>query len=172
MYVKIIKVTLLLLSLGNVVWAQEANIDEPIHLSSDRLDVDEAMGQSIYRGNVLFRQGSTKLWADQLVLKSEGFDALERIVATGKPARFEFVSAAEDLTQGQAQKLIYLSQKGVLILEGEASLNQAGNQFSSHRIQYDNVRRTVQASKGQDDQQRVNVVIQPKPNTATEIDQP
>ncbi len=168
MYLKIIKTTILLLALSNVVWAQESNnMAEPIHLSSDRLDVDEAKGHSIYSGNVVFRQGTTKLWADRLTLKSEGFDALQRIVATGKPARFEVLSdAAGDIVQGQAQRLIYIVPEEIVILEGAARLEQNDNHFSSFRIQYNNLSRKVVASKGKGDDQRVNVVIQPRPATA------
>lgn len=140
--------------------------DQPIYIESDSLKIDDLKGVSTYQGNVLFRQGSATLHADALVIHSRDRKEVERIVASGKPARFE--QKAEDGGRealGEARRIEYVAPRSLVILDGDASFRQGDNEFAGNRIEYEVEQRVVRAGKaatpgGQEG--RVKIVIQPR----------
>lgn len=146
-------------------WALSSDRDQPMRIEADRLDIDDAKGVSVYRGNVIVRQGTLELRADELraYRAAGGRRTLERIVANGKPATFkQRPDGAQEDIHGSATQLEYHLAAERLILQGTAHLQQAGDEFSSNRIEYEVGIQQVKAAQGAGGEERVQVTIQPR----------
>lgn len=143
--------------------ALESDRYQPIHVQADRLELDNRLGISTYRGNVVLEQGSLRLEADVLVVHRKG-DALDRLEAEGRPVRFrQLPDGSTEMIEGEARRLEYRAAQDQLLLQGTASVRQAGNLFSGERIEYDIVKSRVRASGQTDDGDgRVRAIIQPR----------
>ena len=134
---------------------------EPVTIEADSAMLDERKGQSIYTGHVIITQGGLQIHADEVTVYTEE-DALQRIVASGEPARFRRQRAGEKEIHGEARRLDYRAAGEHLLLQDQAWLTQGGNRFSGQRIEYDMPRERVTAAQAEDGSQRVRVTIQPK----------
>lgn len=145
---------------------------EPIYIESDRLEIDEARGLSIYRGNVHFRQATTHVWADEVMVYVDDQQTVEKIEAEGRPARFHQYPAVDvEELQGEALSIVYRAAEGFVVLEGDASLMQEKNKFAGNRIEYDADKRVVRAGQQEPGESgRVQVVIQPRAKTPPQPD--
>ena len=156
------------LALLLIISAQTAAFDDrqPIHIESDSLDIDDVRGISIYRGNVELRQGEGRMWADQMTLYTTVEQALDKIVAEGGPARFKDHTDKGDEINGAALRIEYYAMQQMLVLDGEAHLEQNNNEFFGNRIEYEVNSRVVRAglAAGDDanDKGRVRTLILPK----------
>ena len=136
---------------------------EPIYIESDSLKIDDAKGISTYKGNVVFRQGPDSLRADELVIYAEQRQELKKIVATGKPARFDHqAELVEERSWGEAENIVYEAQLSRVVLNGDARFQQGDNQFSGNRIEYDADKKLVKAGKSDASEGRVQIVIHPR----------
>jgi len=136
---------------------------QPIFIESDSLKIDDAKGISVYKGRVVFRQGPDSLKADELVIYAEQRQQLKKIIATGKPARFEHqAEQAEERSWGEAESIVYEAQTSRVVLNGEARFQQGDNQFSGNRIEYDADKKLVKAGKDGAGEGRVQIVIHPR----------
>jgi len=136
---------------------------QPIFIESDSLKIDDAKGISVYKGRVVFRQGPDSLKADELVIYTEQRQELKKIIATGKPARFEHqAEQAEERSWGEAENIVYEAQTSRVVLNGNASFQQGDNQFSGNRIEYDANKKLVKAGKDEAGEGRVQIVIHPR----------
>lgn len=157
----------LILSLAIISVAQaQMDSEQAIYIESDSLDIDDTRGVSTYRGNVQFKQGANQLWAEKVVIHSRERSELDKIVATGKPARFRQAPAPgkDQETNGEANQIEYHALQGVVVLDGAARLSQGDNVFTGNRIEYETEKRLVRAGKAANAQKpgRVQVVIQPR----------
>lgn len=146
-------------------WGLSSDRDQPMRIEADRLDIDDAKGVSVYRGNVVVRQGTLELRADEIraYRTPGGRRALERIVANGKPANFkQRPDGAQEDVRGSAVQIEYYFTPERLILQGNARLQQAGDEFSSHRIEYEIDVQQVKAAQGAGGEERVRVTLQPR----------
>lgn len=170
MWLNAIRAVALVLALLPLAHAQDDS-EQPIYIESDSLDIDDARGISVYRGNVQFRQGGNQLWADEVKVYSKDRRELDKIIATGKPARFHQSPAPgkEQETNGEAEHIEYQSVQGIVILDTHARLTQGENIFTGNRIVYETERRVVRAGKAADEKVpgRVQVVIQPRKKSDT-----
>ncbi len=139
---------------------------QPIFIESDSLKIDEAKGISTYKGSVVFRQGPDSLKADELVIYAEQRQELKKIIATGKPARFDHeAELADERSWGEAENIVYEAQTSRVILKGKARFQQGDNQFSGNRIEYDADKKLVKAGKNGGGEGRVQIVIHPRKNS-------
>ncbi|MCA9916224.1 MAG: lipopolysaccharide transport periplasmic protein LptA [Anaerolineae bacterium] len=152
-----------LVMLLTAVQAEETQQEEPIYIESDSLKIDDIQGISIYRGNVVFRQGPDTLKADELVIHTDQQQEIRKVVATGKPAHFDHAAELpEDAAWGEAHTIEYYAQDALVVLNGDARFEQASNQFTGNRVEYTTDKKVVKAGKNVADEGRVQIVIQPK----------
>lgn len=149
---------LLLAIQAPVALALETDRDQPIELAADSVDIDEARGTSVYRGDVDLRQGSMRLRADVVTVHQQGRKP-SRIVAEGGPVRFE-QSSSEGPVKGEANRLEYEVDSENLVLSGNALLVQGQDSMRSDRIVYDRVKSVVKAGAAAQGKQRVRISIQ------------
>lgn len=152
------------LCLSAASFTLQSDRDQPINISADNLKYDGNSGTTIYQGNVKLKQGSIKLNASGVTVRTREDGKLVSITATGKQAYFEQKPKPDkDTIQGYANKIIYTTADNKIQLLGEAKLQQ-GNQLKmeSDQLEYLIDQEQLQANKGNNkSSSRVNIVIPP-----------
>ena len=155
----------LFLALPGLLLALESDSQQPTYIEADRVEIDDAKGISIYRGNVILTQGTIHLASDILtVYNAEG--ETERYVADGEPARYkQTMDESQKELVATALKIEYQLARQIVTLTKDAHVTQNDDEFHGDRIVY-NMRTTqVQASSAPNTGGRVRMVIQPRDTT-------
>lgn len=153
--------TLLLSMVINNAAALEADKNAPILIEANQVAMAEKSGVSTYSGDVKLEQGSIKITAESIVVYTNE-KKLQRIIATGKPALFSQLPNPESQrVQASANQVEYVSINGMLILLGNAKMQQGSNLFSGNKIEYDTTNNILTAKASAKSTQRVKAVIQP-----------
>ncbi|GAB4254575.1 MAG: lipopolysaccharide transport periplasmic protein LptA [Methylomicrobium sp.] len=145
------------------VHALKSDADQPVYIDSNAATYDDNTGVSIYTGNVVSTQGSLKVWSDKLVVYFKNGD-VDKLVATGKPARFQQTPDNGGDITGKALTGEYYPKQNLLILIKEAVVWQEGNTYASDIIRYDSKNSIVKAGEQESDAKRVRVILKPKSN--------
>jgi lipopolysaccharide export system protein LptA len=161
--INIISLALAIFTLSSVSHSLPEDSEKEIFIASDSASLDKPQGELIYLGNVELTQGTLNIQADKVtILRNE--NGLEKVIANGKPARFEQVlSANEDKTQAFGETIIYHTSIKELTLLKNAGLKKQGNEFSGEKIVYLIQEQRVKADSPQPEE-RIRMVIQPKMN--------
>jgi len=138
--------------------ALESDKEQPIELAADSVDIDEAKGMSIYRGDVDVQQGSMRLRADVVTVHHDKRKP-SKLVAEGRPAKFQQRSDKGPI-KGEAKRLEYKINSENLILIGDAVVTQGKDSIRSDRIVYDRVKSVVKAGAAAKGKQRVHISIE------------
>ena len=153
---------LFLLLLPFTVMALSTDKQQPINIEADWVDINKKKGTSVYKGKVIITQGSIRIDSDiATVYRNE--KGVEKIIATGKPAKFKQRpdNESEDI-RGEGKRLEYFSAQDKLHLYEKAVLWQHKDVFTGDRINYDTKQHVVRATgKPGDSRERVRVTIQP-----------
>jgi lipopolysaccharide export system protein LptA len=108
---------------------------QPVEITSDRLDLDQAAGSAVFTGGVKVGQGVLRLAADRVeVFYDEGGEqsgTVRRMVATGNVTLSNGEEAAE------AERATYEVATGLVEMEGDVLLTQGQNALSSERLSID-----------------------------------
>lgn len=152
---------LILTSYSSVGLALKSDSEQPIYIDSNAATYDDNAGVSIYTGNVVSSQGSLKVWSDKLVVHFKDGD-VDKLVATGKPARFQQTPDSGGDITGKALTGEYYPKQNLLILIKEAVVWQDGNTYASDIIRYDSRNSIVKAGDQESDAKRVRVILRPK----------
>jgi len=139
--------------------------NQPMYVEADRADIDDKRGVSVYRGNVKITQGTLQLTAAELTVHSKGGDIVKAI-AVGQPATYRQRPDGKDQdVEAEALRMEYFAVEQKIILLDKAQVRQAGDTFSSDKIDYDIGNDTVKAGAGSPSD-RVRITILPKAKTA------
>jgi lipopolysaccharide export system protein LptA len=115
---------LLLTTSGAAAWAEKADRGRPMTLESDQPCTVSLLKQtSVCSGNVVISQGTLQLRADRLELREtpEGYQMAVAIGSAAKPATYrQKRDGADEVVEGQAQRIDYDSRAGTLRFEGAA----------------------------------------------------
>ncbi len=150
---------LLLLLISPQLLALSTDRDQPMQLEADHAKINDKTGVHVYTGNVVITQGSMRITADHLTLKTVDGDISEA-VALGKPATYKQRPDDKDQdVEATSLRMEYYATDGKLILIDSAKVWQGQDTFTSERINYDIDRDIVNAGTGQD---RVRITLQPK----------
>jgi len=143
---------------GQQALALDPNSMEPIEIESDLVIFDDQKGYSKYSGNVIVKQGKTRLEAEEIMVRVVNRQIVS-IDASGKPAHF--VDFTQRETHGYAESINYVTKTAQLTLHGHAKLNQQDHFFSGDKILYDTHNKAVQASGNKSEGERVRIQFQP-----------
>ncbi|MEN8107208.1 MAG: lipopolysaccharide transport periplasmic protein LptA [Pseudomonadota bacterium] len=152
-----------LLCMPLIVTALDSDRDQPIHLESDKADLDEQKGINIFTGNVHLRQGTMHLRGDIMtVYVVDG--SIDRAEINGSPATFVQRPEGKDKDMhATASRMEYHASDERIILLGEARVRDAeGNDFRSDRIIYHVGNNTVNAGGDTGTGSRVYITLPPK----------
>ena len=140
--------------------------NETIRGSADNLTVDQKNGIATYTGGVKIQQGSLVISADSIVIHTNPDSSVEKMIATGSPARFQQQPEKEQgVVSAAAKQITYTPHTEHLVLIEDASVEQNGAVMSGPHIDYDLVKEVMKAagSNGASgDGQRIEIVIPPK----------
>lgn len=155
------------------VSALQSDREQPIQIASDSADIDNKNGISIYRGNVIITQGTTKLTGDIISIYSQN-QQIQKIVSQGgeKQAYFEEEQNATNLLKAWGQTIQYHIDSNKVELIKQARLEQKDNIFTGDIIEYNKQNQTVNATAGSDQGRRVEIIIQPRQRKDLQPSQP
>ena len=115
-----------------------ASVDrtQPVEITSDRLDLDQAAGTAVFAGGVKVGQGTLRLSADRVeVFYVAGTDGaagqVQRLVANGNVTLSNGTEAAE------ADQATYEVLAGTVDMQGDVLLTQGRNALSSQKLRID-----------------------------------
>lgn len=148
------------------LWALPSDAQQDLEFESDgwRWDKNGAM---VYEGNVTLQQGSMKIKADKITIhRGEGKRA-SKVIAIGKPAHFQQIPELNaQPVIAEADRLEYEVDKEILMLLGDAELDQEGSSLnlSANTIEYDVKNGSFRAAsnvEGNETKKRVRMVVPP-----------
>ena len=158
--------TISMLSLSATAFALSSDRNQPISLVADKATYSEATGVTTYTGNVIIEQGTMKLQASSIVAQLNKSKQISTITATGGPAKFQQqVDSAKGVARGEAQKIVYNAETGIINLIGNAYLYQDGASIRSSTLKYSMNKGDVEASGSSNttgsSKGRVQIIIPP-----------
>jgi lipopolysaccharide export system protein LptA len=140
--------------------------NETIRGSADNLTVDQKNGVATYTGSVKIQQGSLVISADSIVIHTNPDSSVEKMIATGSPARFQQQPEKDQaIVTAAAKQITYTPDNEHLVLIEDASVEQNGAVMSGPHIDYDLVKEVMKAAGSTDASgggQRIEIVIPPK----------
>jgi len=163
---KILLASLMLLSQN--IWGLESDRDQPIHIKADQITVNEKQGVSFYQGNVQFTQGSLRVNGDDVTVFLHD-DVLSKVIVIGNPATLvQQPDHRQNPINAKAIRMEYDAKKEIVYLIENAEVQQGPNSFAGNYIEYDTRYSVVSARKGETDDSRVHVIINPPKNKGEE----
>ncbi len=150
---------LLLISIPLTAQALAGDVDKPIEVEADSVEMDEGKGTSTYKGNVVLTQGSIRLTADKItVVQHDNKSDIIKVV--GRPAKLtQKASKGKKAVHGQSKRMEYSVDSDILYLMGNAMLKQDKDTFKSDRIAYDRKKSLIKGGSSAKGKQRVKVTI-------------
>lgn len=145
-------------------WALPSDRNQQISLVADRATYSEQSGVTTYSGNVVIEQGTMRLQADSIVAQLNANREISTITANGRPAKFQQqVDAKKGLARGEAQKIVYNAQTGIITLSGSAYLVQDGASIRGSTLRYSMNKGDIEAtgSSSASGKGRVQIIIPP-----------
>lgn len=140
--------------------------NETIRGSADNLTVDQKNGVATYTGSVKIEQGTLKITADSIVIHTNADSSVEKMIATGNPARFEQQPEKDQgVVTAAAQQITYTPNNERLLLVENASVEQNGAVMSGPQIDYDLLKEVMKAAGkngATGSGERIEIVIPPK----------
>ena len=156
-----------LLSVSAMALPSDRN--QQISLVADRATYNDKTGVTTYSGNVVIEQGSMKVQAGSIVAQLNQSKQMSVITATGSPAKFQQqLETNRGIARGEAQKIVYNAETGIINLIGNAYLYQDGASIRSSTLKYSMNKGDIEASgasgAGNKDNKRVQIIIPPAAN--------
>ncbi len=154
---------LIIAALAAPVMALPDDSQQPITIQSDTAEqTSNKKGEvTVYKGSVVIIQGSMRLEGSKVIIFSKN-RSVNRVIATGKPARFQQQSGINDSpVKAYGNRIEYHVTSDNIVLLYNAGIYQDQSTVSGQRIDYNIVTERIKA-KGKDDKStRVHMVLEP-----------
>jgi len=149
-----------LLSLA--VQARNGDSDDPLRINARSVEANEKTGTAIYLGNVILEQGNLSIRADRLEVRSRQ-NQTEYVVATGQPVKLRQLSDGQsEEIQAEAKKVEYHVISRKVDMFGDVTLRQGTDLFTGQALHYDINEKRLSATGDDNNDGRIQVIIQPK----------
>jgi len=134
--------------------------ENEIHIEADKVEMDEKSGTSSYIGNVKLSQDNLTIHAETLTVYADK-SSLSKIIAIGKPARFDQAATAKspNPVSAEAKRIEYNAIALSLKLTSNVELRHGENRFTGEKVQYD-IRNNIMKASGDENKKRVQAIIQ------------
>ena len=159
---------LLLSSHAALSYAERADREKPIQITSDRAKVEDHTQTSTFEGNVRVRQGTLLIEAEKIVVTQDKQGA-NQITATGQLAHFrQKRDGVNEYAEGFAERIVYDSAAEMANFYGQARVKREGDDVRGEHIVYNTKTGVFQVFGSNEqkpstpDQGRVTITIQPK----------
>ncbi len=124
------------------------DLNQPAILEADHMELDLRNGVRVYRGNVVFRQGTIRLDCDVLTTHFED-DELQQGMCVGSPGKFrQGLENSRDDFAGQAMEITLEGAENRVILRHQATVTQGQNTISGTVITYDMTTERIAVNQG------------------------
>jgi lipopolysaccharide export system protein LptA len=159
---------LLLLVWSNLLYAENADRDKPIHLESDRVVVDDAKQVSVFDGEVELTQGTIRIRAEKVVVTQDK-QGFKHCTATGHLANFRQKQEGTDqYIEGYGERIEYDTRDEVVDFYVQARVKRDQDDVQGDHIEYSTLTEVLKvfgdpAHANDPNKGRVHAVIQPKP---------
>ena len=141
--------------------ARDTERRDALNVRAATVNVDEKTGIAVYRGNVVMTQGSLRLEADRLEVRTDKNRRLQTMIATGRPARLRgFTENREEELKADAERVVFQAAKREIEMSGNAWARQGADEFRADHIYYGIDEKQLVANGGPDG--RVHVIFQPR----------
>ncbi len=153
-------------------YAEKADREKPINLEADKVTLDDNQKVSVFEGNVILTQGTTKITANKITVRQDK-QGNQNATALGKPATFRTKrDGVEEYVDGSAERVEYDAKTDKVELFTNAWLRRDKDEVRGNYVSYEGTTEFYQALGGGTPSAsstapgRVTVVMQPKPKTA------
>ena len=103
---KLVIIFTLLIS-NTFLYAEKADRDKPIEIEADTMTVDDAKSTSIYSGDVILKQGTLLIRADELIVRQDK-QGFQHSTSLGNPTTFkQKIEGSSEYIQGKALRIEY-----------------------------------------------------------------
>ncbi len=152
------------------VLAAGSDRQQPVHLRADRIDIDKKTGVSLYRGHVLFTQGTLRLTAARATARHRG-NELETVTAEGAPVTFRHrPEGSEEFIEGDAERAVYTAPTRRVDLYKTVTVRRGRDIFRAAVLHYDIESESLIAES--DAERRVYVALVPRAGKPLPGDKP
>jgi lipopolysaccharide export system protein LptA len=160
--------TLLLLLIAPVCFAEQADRDKPVHIEADQVLVDDAQQISTFIGNVQLTQGTMVIRGDKIVVvqDQEGF---KHGTAYGKTASFrQKREGLDEYVEGYGERIEYDTRAETVDFYVKARVKRNLDEVRGEHITYNQKTDIFQVNSGgtsspEAQPKRVRAILQPKP---------
>ncbi len=115
--------------------ALKDDIEKPVHINADSVLFNKAKGLAVYEGNVTIVQGTLDIRAAKIEINAVN-NEISKITANGSPVSFQQKMDDGKFAKGQANRVIYQVKEKRIVLDGNASISQNNDKFTSNHIEY------------------------------------
>lgn len=168
-FLKQVGISASLVLISASVFALPSDRSQPISLVADRATFNEKSGTTTYSGNVIIEQGTMKLQAATITAQLNKNKQISVITANGSPAKFQQqTDQSRGMSRGEAQKIVYNAETGIINLIGNAYFYQDGGaSIRSNTLTYSLNKGDIEAvGSSSGGTKRVQIIIPPS-NTKT-----
>jgi lipopolysaccharide transport protein LptA len=124
-----------------------------------RMELEDSTWQ--FSGNVIINIGAGRIECDSADLFFDDF-RLQRAVVTGTPAIYNLRRAgSDDVTHGEAGRLQYDVDAGIIEFSEQATITEGGNQISSNMLVYNIAEQRIKADSSGAEDGRVRITYTP-----------
>ena len=162
---------LLLLLTAVSAHAEKADKDRPTEIEASRMSADDVRRMNIFEGNVVLVKGSMRVQADRIVVRQDA-EGYQYATADGKPVRFRQKQDPRPpekegrWLEGEALRIEIDERASTVKLFENARVNRGGDEVAGNYILVDQTSEFFSVSAGKGSDERVKMVIQPKPPAA------
>lgn len=159
--------------------AERGDLDKPVNLEADRVDLDDGRKEATFEGNVTLTQGTLMIKADKIIVKQDE-SGFQYGIAYGKPAYFrQKREGFDDYIEGFSERLEYDGRADKMQMFTNARIQRGSDEVRGDYISYNAATEFFQVIGGGktvatpgNPQGRVRAVIQPKPKPGSEASPP
>lgn len=147
--------------------AVASDAEAPLTVEAATMEADRAREISIFQGDVRIEKGGILIEAQEARLRaSEG--QVQEGTLIGTPVRFRQQPETGAVIIGEARRIEYDALNRIVILTGNAWVNQGSDEVRGESIRYDLDARKVLATSDKSTPERVRLIFQPKQKTTTD----
>lgn len=113
-----------------LAYGLDNDTEQPATLDADDMEMDFNSGVRVYRGNVVFRQGSIKMTCDELTTHFSSDGDLDEAICVGRPGQFkqrpegqtdDMVGTANSITLNRVNDLVTLKSRAKVV-QGDSTI--------------------------------------------------
>ena len=151
------------LILAHTGFALPADKTQPVNLKANSADLNQQTHHGVYMGDVEFDQGTTHLRAAMATTEGNEKNQLTKAVATGNKENqahyWTLTALNKPPMHAFADTIYYYAARHLILLTGNARIEQGDNSFAAPNIRYDTLHQHVITKRVGD--HRTTIIIHP-----------